>query len=58
MERQRSKYEALVQQKLGGCSSPTLSGTTEETRKWVINLSDQPLTEEQEKILARGQNLS
>ena len=77
MERQRAKYEALHQQKLGGCSNqglhynqntqlltghnhtttpdtilkagPTIPGTTEETKKWVINLSDQPLTEQQEK---------
>ena len=80
MERQRAKYEALHQQKLGGHSNqglhqnqnnllptghintviphttlqaaPTIPGTTEETKKWVINLSDQPLTEQQEKILA------
>ena len=26
-----------------------IPGTTEETKKWVINLSDQPLAEEQEK---------
>ena len=80
LERQRAKYEALHQQKLGGRSyqglhykqdtqlqtgqkQPTthdtipkaglpIPGTTEETKKWVINLSDQPLTEEQEKILA------
>ena len=32
----------------------TLPVTTEETKKWVINLLDQPLTEEQEKILAQG----
>ena len=35
-------------------AGPTISGTTEETRKWVIILSDQPLTEQQEEILARG----
>ena len=35
-------------------AGPTIPGTTEETKKWVINLSDQPLTEEQEKILARS----
>ena len=28
--------------------------TPEETKKWVINLSDQPLTEKEEKLLARG----
>ena len=28
--------------------------TPEETRKWVINLSDQPLTEKQEKLLDQG----
>ena len=30
------------------------SEMSEETKKWVINLSDHPLTEEQEKILTRG----
>ena len=82
LERQRAKYEALHQQKLGGHSyqglhnskdiqlqtghkqpmtpdtnlkaGHTIPGTTEETKKWVINLLDQPLTEEQEKILAHG----
>ena len=27
-------------------AGPTIPGTTEETKKWVINLSDQPLTED------------
>ena len=35
-------------------ASQNQSATPEKIKKWVINLSDQPLTEEQEKILARG----
>ena len=68
LERQKSKYEVLHQQKLGGCSNqghctdkdihtqacPNQKETPEETKKWVINLSDQPLTEKQEKLLAWG----
>ena len=68
LERQKSKYEVLHQQKLGGHSNqghctvkdiyslacPNQQETPEETKKWVINLSDQPLTEKQEKLLARG----
>ena len=68
LERQKSKYEVLHQQKLDGCSNqghhtnkdihsqacPNQQETHEETRKWVINLSNQPLTEKQEKLLARG----
>ena len=33
---------------------PNQQETPEETRKWVINLSSQPLTEKQEKLLAWG----
>ena len=68
LERQKSKYEVLQQQKLGGCSNqghctdkythsqacPNQQVAPEETRKWVINLSNQPLTEKQEKLLAQG----
>ena len=68
LERKKSKYEVLHQQKLDGHSNqghcknkdihsqacPNQQETPEETRKWVINLSNQPLTEKQEKLLAQG----
>ena len=68
LERQKSKYEVLHQQKVDGHSNqghctnkdihsqacPNQQETPEETRKWVINLSSQPLTEIQEKLLAWG----
>ena len=72
LKSQKSKCEALHQQKLGGCSNQghhtdtdihsqacqNQQETPEELKKWEINLSDQPLTEKQEKLLAWGQNLS
>ena len=68
LNRQRAKYEVLQQWKLGGHSNqghhtdkdihsqacPSQQATPEQSKKWVINLSDQPLTEEQEKHLAQG----
>ena len=68
LERQRSKYEALHQRKIGGCSNKVYhtdnthacteqqihvsdsSNNTEDTKKWVINLSNIPLTENQERL--------
>ena len=71
MRRQKVKFEALLQQKQGGCSnkgqvrSSSSSSymyrddtTTEETKKWVKNLSDTPLTEDQERLLAQGPKFS
>ena len=64
LERQKSKFDALYQQKIGGCSNKVYhtdnihvsdgSNNTEETKKWVINLSNTPLTENQERLLAWG----
>ena len=75
MRRQKAKFEALLQQKQGGCSdkgqvrssskSSSLSSymhredtMTEDTKKWVRNLSDTPLTEDQERLLAQGPKFS
>ena len=67
LERQKAKYEVLHQHKIGGCSNKvfcTDHNTThtctkqqtgpEQTKKWVINLSSTPLTENQERLLAQG----
>ena len=68
LERQKSKYKALHQQKIDGCSNqghqknkdihhqtgPIQPAVPDINKKWVINLSDHPLTEKQEKLLARG----
>ena len=68
LEKKKSKYEVLHHQKINGHSNqghhknkdihyqacPIQPVTPEETKKWVINLSDQPLTEKEEKILAQG----
>ena len=89
LARQKAKYEALQQQKIGGGSNkgycternaintcidklkPTSdsnsnsngnigntnsnsNGNIGNIKKWVINLSNTPLTENQEKLLARG----
>ena len=62
MGRQKVKFEALLQWKQSGhsnkgqCSSSYMHGDdtmTEVTKKWVKNLSDTPLTEEQERLLAQ-----
>ena len=71
MRRQKAKFEALVQQKQGGHSNKSQVGSpssymnrdmedtmTEDTKKWVRNLSDTPLTEDQERILAWGPKFS
>ena len=71
MRRQKVKFEALVQQKQGGCSNKSQvrssssssymhrnDTTTVETKKWVKNLSDTPLTEDQESLLAWGPRFS
>ena len=71
MRRQKAKYEALVQWKQGGHSnkgqvrSPSShmnremeDNTTEDTKKWVRNLSNTPLTEDQERLLAWGPKFS
>ena len=59
--RQKLKFEALQQQKQSGCSNKGQGislymhgddNMTEETKKWVKNLSSTPLTEEQERLLA------
>ena len=61
-DRQRAKFEALVQWKTSGWSNKdvwknraTDSNINKAERKnWVINLSSRPLTEDQEKLLAHG----
>ena len=57
MQRQKQKFEAL-QQKTSGCSNKgqhiCSDNMTVDTRKWVKNLSDTPLTSEQERLLAQG----
>ena len=71
MRRQKAKFEALVQQKQGGCSnkgqgrSPSSymnrdmeDTTTDDTKKWVRNLSDTPITEDQGRLLAWGPKFS
>ena len=78
LERQKSKFELLQQQKAGGhsniryhsgnnaastCideqysnnnSNSNSNNNTSNNNRWVINLSDTPLTPNQEKLLARG----
>ena len=69
LEQQRAKYEVLHQWKTGGHSNkghctdqnsihiqtcPKQQTTSDEIKKWVINLSNKPLTEDQEKLLAHG----
>ena len=65
MERQKGKFEDIVQQKTNGCSNQDVQKNCntdksyedkekEERKKWVINLSSTPLTDEQEKLLAHG----
>ena len=62
MMRQKAKFEGLMQQKQGGhsnqgeVSSPhnrdMSNNDTEDTKKWVRNLSSTPLSEDQERLLA------
>ena len=78
LARQKAKYEALQQQKMGGHSNKgyhternaintcidklklttdnnsNSNGNVGNIMKWVINLSNTPLTKNQEKLLARG----
>ena len=69
LERQRSKYKALHQCKIGGhsnkvyCTDNThtcteqqihVSDSSKDTKKWVINLFNTPLTENEERLLAQG----
>ena len=62
LDRQRAKFEVLVQQKTSGCSNKDVqknraidsNNNKEERKKWVINLSSTWLTEDQEKLLAHG----
>ena len=67
MKRQKAKLEALIQWKQGGHSNQGQVGSshmnremedtrTEVNKKWVRNLSSTPLTEDQERLLARGQS--
>ena len=61
---QKSKFEALQQQKTSGCSNKVdctsnsymhrSHNITEVTKKWVQNMSGTPLTKEQESLLAHG----
>ena len=66
MMRQKAKFEGLLQQKQGGHSNQGVVGSphnrdmsnndTEDTKKWVRNLSSTPLSEDQERLLAWGQS--
>ena len=69
MKRQKAKFEALIQQKQGGCSSQGQVSSsqmnrdmdnngTEDTKKWVRNLSSTPLSDDQERLLAQGPKFS
>ena len=71
MRRQQAKFEALVQQKQGGHSNKGQYGSpsshmnremednmTEDTKKWVRNVSNTPLTESQKRLLAWGPKFS
>ena len=61
LERQKRKFEALVQQKTNGCSNQDVQKNREadnnnedkereERKNWVFNLSSTPLADEQEKF--------
>ena len=66
MERQKAKFEGLIQRKQGGRSNQVKIGSSqhrdindiEDKNKWVRNLSSMPLSEEQERLLARGPKFS
>ena len=69
MTRQKRKFELLCQQKTGGCSNKedhvdSVFAQTSDTNtnsshsKWVINLSDTPLTKAQTRLLAHGPNFA
>ena len=63
LDRQKAKFEALQQQRTSGCSNKDdytnstiyrSNNATEDTKKWVQNLSSTPLTKDQESLLAHG----
>ena len=62
MMRQKAKFEGLMQQKQGGHSNQGEvsrdTNNTEDTKKWVRNLSSIPLSEDQERLLAWGPKFS
>ena len=69
MKRQKAKFEALIQQKQGGHSNQWQVSSsqmnrdmdnngTEDTKKWVKNLSSTPLPDDQERLLAQGPKFS
>ena len=69
MTRQKGKFELLCQRKTGGRSNKgdhvdSVFAQTSDTNtnsshsKWVINLSDTPLTEAQTSLLAHGPNFA
>ena len=69
MTRQKRKFELLCQWKTGGRSnkenhvdgaqtSDTNTNTNSSHSKWVINLSDTPLTKDQTRLLAHGPNFA
>ena len=65
MTRQKRKFELLCQHKTGGHSNKEdhvdgaqTSDTNSSYSKWVINLSDTPLTKAQTRLLAHGPNFA
>ena len=63
LDRQKAKFEALQQQRTSGHSNKydytnstiyMSNNATEDTKKWVQNLSSTPLTKGQESLLAHG----
>ena len=68
MRRQKAKFESLIQQRQGGCSNQGIvsssqmrdmdNNSTEVTKKWVRNLSSTPLSDDQERLLAKGPKFS
>ena len=73
LERQTKKFTKLIEEKLkekeklrerehSGCiryhdRTKTVEASKPNTNKWVINLSNTPLTEDQESLLKHGPNL-
>ena len=65
LKRQISKFERLIQgrkkQEQGGCSNQDVCMVKDEDKvqkKWVINLSSTPLTQQQEDLLSHGPNFA
>ena len=57
MHRQKQKFEHLQQKKSGHSNEGqhiSTDNTTMDTKKWVKNLSNTPLTVEQERLLSHG----